>query len=100
MRMAPTNQSCGNIKCVKNERFRFTCPANSRTDALPRARDAGLRHDFVFAHEGFSRVVSAPASTTIVYVPGAGRQCCPRPGPQHRVSYPVPVLDPSSHQGV
>ena len=34
--------------------------------ALPRARDTGLRHDLVFAHAGVSRVVSAPASTTIV----------------------------------
>ena len=28
--------------------------------------DTGLRHDLVFAHAGVSRVVSAPASTTIV----------------------------------
>ena len=47
--------------------------------ALPRARDTGLRHDLVFAHAGVSRVVSAPASTTIVYISSAGRQSCRRP---------------------
>ena len=36
------------------------------------------RHDPGFAVAGFSRVLSAPASTTIVFISGAGSPCCPR----------------------
>ena len=32
----------------------------------------------MLALAGFSRVVSAPASTTTVFISGAGSQCCPR----------------------
>ena len=36
------------------------------------------RHDPGFAVAGFSRVLSARASTTIVFISGAGSPCCPR----------------------
>ena len=38
-----------------------------------------IRHDLVLALAGISGVLSAPASTTIVYISGAGSHCCPRP---------------------
>ena len=39
-------------------RYRFKSNVHSRADAFERARDTGLRHPFIFAHAGFSRVVS------------------------------------------
>ena len=44
----------------------------------PTPSDTGLRYDLVFALAGFSGVVSAPASITIVFISGVGSQCRPR----------------------
>ena len=44
----------------------------------PTPSDTGLRYDLVFALAGFSGVVSAPASITIVFILGVGSQCRPR----------------------
>ena len=52
---------------------------NPSLSAVPRANDTGLQHAFFFAHAGFLGVVHAPASATLVYIPDARRQCCPRP---------------------
>ena len=62
--------------------FVFPVLITRSSDALPQASDTGLRHDFVLTVAGFSNVVSAPASTTNVYILGDGRQCCPRPQDQ------------------
>ena len=49
----------------------------SRRPSNPALR-FNMRHGLGFALAGFSRVVSAPARTTIVYISGAGSPCCPR----------------------
>ena len=49
----------------------------SRRPSGPGLR-VNMRHDPGFAVAGFSRVLSAPASTTIVFISGAGSPCCPR----------------------
>ena len=48
----------------------------SRRPSDPGLR-VNMRHDPGFAVAGFSGVVSAPASTTIVFISGAGSPCCP-----------------------
>ena len=69
----------GMLTFVPMRVFCFTCPACNTATQAPR-----IGQTLVFALAGFSEVVSAQASTTIVYIPGARGQC-----PKTKTSRPL-----------